>query len=787
MERDQALDAALGQIEKQFGKGSVMRMGDKPDMEIETISTGALSLDIALGVGGLPRGRIVEIYGPEASGKTTLAMHVVAEAQRNGGICAYIDAEHAVDPVYARAIGVNVDDLLISQPDTGEQALEIADTLIRSGALDIVVIDSVAALTPRAEIEGEMGDTHVGLQARLMSQALRKLTANLNRTNTICVFINQLREKIGVMFGSPETTPGGRALKFYSSVRLDIRRIEAIKDGVEVVGNRTRVKVVKNKCLAAGTKVFDPTTGVTHLIEGVVERDEATSVVAADKLGKLHVRPIVQRFDQGEAEVIGLSLRDGTSLWVTPDHKILTDKGWREAGELAVRDAVARPRRAFDFGNAEPVPPDHARMLGYLIGDGCVTGKTPVSFTNVQESLQADAAAIASALGCDAHARGIQVSFSHRKGEKNGLLALARWAGIHDHLAPTKRISASFFSTDISAEVVANLLFGIWESDGYVSREQTGGIRLGFTTTSEELAHQLHWVLLRFGIGSSVRVYNPKSRRPSIIKGRKVQGKLPCWEVRVSGIDNVQRFAEAIPMWGPRGKVLTAELANPSLKKHRGSQLGYLPASQSEPVLAYLRGRGVTPLLAATLIGEGAGDPVGGLKQVLGVSRLRRDRLERLADALDSEFLRHVLDEDVWYDRIVSVSPPEWRPIYDIEVDEDHTFVANDVVVSNCASPFRLAEFDITYGKGISREGSLIDVGVDLGLVKKSGAWFTYEGEQLGQGRENAKAFLADNLEVMVEISERIRQAAGLAPPSDTPESGAEHVGDADDQPISLD
>src|SRR4029077_17883655 len=201
MERDKALDMALGQSEKQFGKGSIMRMGDKPDMEIETVSTGALSLDIALGVGGLPRGRIGEIYGPEASGKTTLAMHVVAEAQRNGGICAYIDAEHAVDPVYARAIGVNVDDLLISQPDTGEQALEIADTLIRSGALDVVVIDSVAALTPRAEIEGEMGDTHVGLQARLMSQALRKLTANLNRTNTICVFINQLREKIGVMFG----------------------------------------------------------------------------------------------------------------------------------------------------------------------------------------------------------------------------------------------------------------------------------------------------------------------------------------------------------------------------------------------------------------------------------------------------------------------------------------------------------------------------------------------------------------------------------------------------------
>jgi recombination protein RecA len=224
-----------------------MRMGEQTHMTIEAISTGSMALDLALGIGGVPRGRVVEIYGPEASGKSTLAMHIVAEAQRNGGICAYIDAEHAMDPSYAAAIGVDVDELLISQPDTGEQALEITDMLIRSGSVDIVVIDSVAALTPRAEIEGEMGDSHVGLQARLMSQALRKLTANLNKTKTICVFINQLREKIGVMFGSPETTPGGRALKFYSSVRLDIRRVESIKDAGEVVGSRARVKVVKNK------------------------------------------------------------------------------------------------------------------------------------------------------------------------------------------------------------------------------------------------------------------------------------------------------------------------------------------------------------------------------------------------------------------------------------------------------------------------------------------------------------------------------------------------------------
>ncbi len=245
--REKALDMALGQIEKQFGQGAVMKMGDKGSMAIESVPTGALALDLALGIGGLPRGRVAEIYGPEGSGKTTLAIHVVAEAQRNGGICAYVDAEHAMDPVYARAIGVDVDELLISQPDTGEQALEITDMLIRSGAIDVIVIDSVAALTPRAEIEGEMGDSHVGLQARLMSQALRKLTGAIAKSSCSVIFINQLREKIGVMFGSPETTPGGRALKFYSSVRIDIRRIGAIKDGDANVGNRVRTRVVKNK------------------------------------------------------------------------------------------------------------------------------------------------------------------------------------------------------------------------------------------------------------------------------------------------------------------------------------------------------------------------------------------------------------------------------------------------------------------------------------------------------------------------------------------------------------
>ena len=246
-ERRKALDAAMAQIEKQFGQGAVMRLGDKSQVEIDTIPTGALTLDIALGIGGLQRGRIIEIYGPESSGKTTVALHCVAEAQKMGGTCAFIDAEHALDPVYAGNIGVDVDNLLLSQPDTGEQALEICETLVRSGCIDVVVIDSVAALVPRAEIEGEMGDSHVGLQARLMSQALRKLAPVVSKSNTICIFINQLREKVGVMFGNPETTPGGRALKFYASVRLDVRKVETLRSGTDVVGSHTRVKVVKNK------------------------------------------------------------------------------------------------------------------------------------------------------------------------------------------------------------------------------------------------------------------------------------------------------------------------------------------------------------------------------------------------------------------------------------------------------------------------------------------------------------------------------------------------------------
>ena len=327
MDKSKALDAALSQIERNFGRGSIMRLGkSEKSIEVETVSTGSLGLDIALGIGGLPRGRVIEIYGPESSGKTTLALHCVAEAQKKGGTCAFIDAEHALDPIYARKLGINVDDLLISQPDTGEQALEIADTLVRSGAIDILVVDSVAALTPRAEIEGEMGDQLPGLQARLMSQALRKLTASISRSNTMVIFINQIRMKIGVMFGSPETTTGGNALKFYASIRLDIRRIGAIKERDEVVGNQTRVKVVKNKLAPPFKQVeFDIMYGAGisktgELIDlgvkaGIVEKSGAWFSYDSQRLGQGRENAkLFLRDNTGIADQIEKAIRENAGL-----------------------------------------------------------------------------------------------------------------------------------------------------------------------------------------------------------------------------------------------------------------------------------------------------------------------------------------------------------------------------------------------------------------------------------------------------------------------------------------
>jgi recombination protein RecA len=348
--REKALEAALAQIDRQFGKGSVMRLGSDDRAPVEVIPTGSIALDVALGIGGLPRGRIVEIYGPESSGKTTLTLHAIANAQRAGGIAAFIDAEHALDPVYAQKLGVDIDALLVSQPDTGEQALEIADMLVRSGSIDLIVIDSVAALVPRAEIEGEMGDTHVGLQARLMSQALRKLTGGLNQTNTTMIFINQLREKIGVFFGSPETTSGGKALKFYASVRLDIRRIETLKEGTEAVGNRTRVKVVKNKMAPPFKQAeFDILYGIGISREGslidfgvdqeIVRKSGAWYTYEGEQLGQ--GKENSRRF-LGENPEIANEI----------EQKILTKLGVGKAAEAAAREEKKAAAAAAAAGGA---------------------------------------------------------------------------------------------------------------------------------------------------------------------------------------------------------------------------------------------------------------------------------------------------------------------------------------------------------------------------------------------------------------------------------------------------
>jgi recombination protein RecA len=350
VEKHEALGSAVAQIERQFGKGAIMRMGDSPATEVAVVPTGALALDIALGIGGIPRGRIVEVYGPESSGKTTLLYHIIAQAQGRGGLCAFIDAEHSMDPTYAKRIGVDTDELLLAQPDHGEQALEIADLLVRSAALDVVAIDSVAALVPKAEIEGEMGDSHVGLQARLMSQALRKLAGTLNRAGTICVFTNQLREKIGVMFGSPETTPGGRALKFYASVRLDIRRIETLKEGAEAIGNRARVKVVKNKVAPPFRQAeFDIIygEGISHegnLIDlgverGLVQKSGAYFSFGEERLGQgRNATRAFLREHPDVASALELRIRQDAGIAALPDFD-------PETGEVREpEEALAAPK-----------------------------------------------------------------------------------------------------------------------------------------------------------------------------------------------------------------------------------------------------------------------------------------------------------------------------------------------------------------------------------------------------------------------------------------------------------
>jgi recombination protein RecA len=686
VERDKSIEMAVSQIEKQFGKGSIMRMGDKAEMAIEAVSTGALALDLALGIGGLPRGRVTEIYGPESSGKTTLALHVVAEAQRNGGICAYVDAEHALDPVYARNIGVDIDELLISQPDTGEQALEITDVLIRSGAIDVIVIDSVAALTPRAEIEGEMGDTHVGLQARLMSQALRKLTANLSRSNTVCVFINQLREKIGVMFG----------------------------------------------CLSYGTRVT-LADGTQEKIGKIVNQRMPVEVLSYDpKLDAVVPKRVVNWFDNGRTDhflqfTVAKPRGNGRAQFAcTPNHQIMTPGGWREAGELAVGDRVLQSvaHRLSEF--------QCEVLLGGLLGDSALSptrsghgarlrwghGPKQIEYGDWKASLFANI--------------GVSRSTNATGAVFHDVQPLPELAELREavYIGGKKVISDDYLKR------LTPLSLAIWYMDDG-----------SFTIRSK---------------GLQTRTAGGSGRAEICVEAME----------RGSRERLVRYLADT---WGIR----------PKLRHPAGKAVLQFPTAETAKLHA-LVAPFVHPSMEYKLLprfrGQFAVEPV-----------FRPMRYELMPMPIIDVHVKpatrsmHRFDIEVegshnyFADGVMVHNSPETTPggralkfyssvridIRRIESIKDGVEVIGNrtrtkVVKNKCAAPYRQGEFDIMYSKGISREGSLLDVGVDLGLIKKSGAWFTYDGEQLGQGRENAKTFLNENPELMVEISERIRKQLGV-------------------------
>jgi recombination protein RecA len=712
-DREKALDAALGQIEKQFGKGSVMRMGDNVGMNIESIPTGALSLDLALGIGGLPRGRIVEIYGPESSGKSTLAMHAVAEAQRNGGICAYIDAEHAMDPVYARAIGVNVDDLLISQPDTGEQALEIADMLIRSGALDVLVIDSVAALTPRAEIEGEMGDTHVGLQARLMSQALRKLTGTLSKSSTIAIFINQLREKIGVMYGC-----------FHYGARVVLADGSTEKIG-KIVNQRLPVEVLS----------YDPAVGA------------------------IVPKRVVNWFDNGNTDkflqitVAKPSKNGRAQLACTSNHLIRTPNGWREAGELKVGDRVleALPHYLSEF--------QFEALRGTLMGDGALSPSRS----------------------------GHAARFRYSHGEKQ--TAYADWkASLFANLGSSRHVRTDGVVTYDFQPLpeLAPLRHGVYVDkkkvfdDDYLKRLSPLSLALWYmddaTFTIRSKGVQKRTAGLTGRAQICIEAMEPATRE------RLVAYLADTWDIR----------AKLVASGAAKKAVLIFD--NAETAKLHALIAPFVHPSMDYKLLPAYRGRfAVEPVLA----------PMRYELVALPVTDIHVKPPTRSMHRFDIE----VEDSHNYLvDGVVVHNSPEVTPggralkfyssirldIRRIEAIKDGADVVGNrtrvkVVKNKCSSPFKQAEFDIMYGKGISREGSLLDVAVELGFIKKSGAWFTYEGEQLGQGRENVKTFLSENPQLMAEIDDRVRDC--LAPKEgdiiDLPALD-DAITDPDDLPITL-
>jgi recombination protein RecA len=709
-DRTKALDAALGQIEKQFGKGSIMRMGEATNFAIESIPTGALALDMALGIGGLPRGRIVEVYGPESSGKSTLAMHVVAEAQRNGGVCAYIDAEHAMDPVYARAIGVNVDDLLISQPDTGEQALEIVDMLIRSGALDVVVIDSVAALTPRAEIEGDMGDTHVGLQARLMSQALRKLTGGLSKSNTVAIFINQLREKIGVIYGC-----------FQYNARV---------------------------VLADGT---------TEKIGKIVNQKLPVEVLSYDaKTGAMVPKRVVNWFNNGTTDeflqiTVAKPMKNGRAqLACTPNHLIRTPTGWVEAGKLKVGDRVleALPHYLSDF--------QWTALRGTLMGDGALSptrselgARFRYSHCGAQTEYADWKASLFSNLESSRFVRddGVVTFDFHPLPELS-------------EMRQSVYINGKKSLDDDYLKSLTPLSLALWYMDDGSFQIRSKGAQ----ERTKDLSGRAE---------ICVEAMEPTTR------SRLVTYLADTWGINV-------RLRESGAM-----KKAVLVFNNAETAKLHALIAPYVHPSMDYKLLPRFRGQFAVQAEFVSMSYQLVAMPIVDVyvkPKTRSMSRFDIE-VEDSHNYLVDGVVVHNSPEVTPGGRALKFYSSVRLDIRRIESIKDGTEVVGNrtrvkVVKNKCAAPFRQAEFDIMYGQGISREGSILDVAVELGFVKKAGAWFTYEGEQMGQGRENVKTFLRENPQTMAEIDERVRThlAESLIP---------DVVGAADDididAPLSLD
>ncbi|MGH9289466.1 MAG: recombinase RecA, partial [Acidimicrobiales bacterium] len=690
--------------------------GEKGTMAIEAIPTGALALDLALGIGGLPRGRVTEIYGPESSGKSTLALHVVAEAQRNGGICAYVDAEHALDPVYAKAIGVDIDELLISQPDTGEQALEITDMLVRSGAIDVVVIDSVAALTPRAEIEGEMGDSHVGLQARLMSQALRKLTANLNKSDTIAIFINQLREKIGVMFG----------------------------------------------CFAYGTRVT-LADGTQEKIGKIVNQKLPVEVLTYDhEQGEIVARPVTNWFDNGRTDqflsfTVAKPSGNGRSQFAcTPNHKVMTPGGWREAQELRIGDRVLQSvaHRLSDF--------QWQVVLGSLMGEGALSptrsghgarfrwghGAKQTVYGDWKASLFANLTVSRSTNAKGAVFHDVQ-PLPELAELRQAVYLGGRKVLSDDHLKQLTPLSLAVWYMDDGS-------FSL-RSEGKQQRTAGGSGRSAICVEAMEPTTRQRlrdYLIDTWGIDARL-TSRGKGQKAVLLFSRDATDKL---HALVAPFVHPSMEYKLLPRF--RGRFAVEPVFAPAryaLMAIPITNIGVRPPSRSTHRFD-IEVQGTHNYFVDGVMVHNSPETTPGGRALKFYSSIRLDirRIESIKDG--------------------------------VEVIGNRTRVK--VAKNKTAPPFKQAEFDIMYGKGISREGSLIDVGVDIGLVKKSGAWYTYDGEQLGQGRENAKVFLAEHPEVMVEISERIRSQLGVGSPTRSTNgsgNGAEHTNGTDDAPISLD